>query len=139
MTSMRTKYFIIGMLLSSLMVYLEWGGGQHLFLYETELDVLYRLVTNPNSVLHPLVLLPIVGQILLICALFHSPIKRNLVVLGIIGLSTLLCTILLVGILDTNLKIFASTLPFFLFCVLTLRALFMPSIGDFTKQNPDES
>ena len=90
------------MLLTSLFGYMEWGGGNKAFLYESETEVFKGLGTDPASLIHPLVLLPLLGQLLLLITLFQHNPGKWLTYAGMISLSLLLGIILFIGILESN-------------------------------------
>lgn len=118
---MKAKLLNIALILTSLIAYLEWGTEQRQFLFEMELEVLSKLFSDPNSVAHPLVFLPLLGQILLIVAIFLKKARKLLTYSSFGLISSLLLVILLGGILSFNLKIIASTLPFFIFGFLIIK------------------
>lgn len=121
----RTRIIILhlGLILTSLFGYMEWGGGQHMFLFEAEAEVLGKLVSDPVSVIHPLVLMPLFGQgmLLLAIALKHPP--RWLTWAGIGGLGLLHSIILLIGLINPNLKMLLSTIPYLGLSALTVRLM----------------
>jgi hypothetical protein len=96
----------------SLFGYLEWGQGQHLFLFQAEAEVFSKLLSNPSDVIHPLTVLPFLGQVLLLITLFQKTPSKVLTYLGIAGLGLLFGMIVLAGIFGGNMKIILSTLPF---------------------------
>lgn len=94
--------------------YLEWGRNQqHGFVYEAALEVFRTGFRHPLEVLHPLILVPLAGVVLLLIELFRHRYSRLRTWLGAGCLAVLMLVILLVGVLDQNLKIAGSTLPFF--------------------------
>ena len=107
-------------ILSSLFGYLEWGGGNDAFLFQAEMEVLGKLVSDPVSAAHPITLLPLLGQVLLIVTLFQKEPSRLLTYLGIACLALLLVFMFLIGLLSLNLKILFSTIPFLLTAVLAI-------------------
>jgi hypothetical protein len=121
----KTKSKLLNLLLivTSLFGYLEWGGGNHTFLFQAEGEVLSKLFSNPASVLHPLTVLPIIGQILLLITLFQHQPNKVLTYMGMAGLGILLSFIFLVGALGLNLKIMLTALPFLVLAVITIRHL----------------
>lgn len=119
----KTKILNLLLLLSSLLVYLEWGEDQHMFLIQGEIDVLGMLTENPWSVVHPFVLLPLVGQLLLLITLLQNPPSQILSWLGLAGLITLVAMVAFVGVISSNLKIVLSTLPFLVVAGLQIRHL----------------
>ncbi len=117
---MKEKVLSVLLILTSLMGYLEWGQGQHLFLLQAEKEILLKLWTDPKSVLHPLILMPLLGQILLAITIVQKTPSRILVYIGMGSLSILLGLMCIIGIISFNLKILCSTLPFLVLSVFTL-------------------
>lgn len=120
----RTKLFIAGMIVSSLFGYLEWGGGNHMLLAQAESEILSKLFQDPMSVLHPFTVLPMLGQLLLLIALFQQKPSKVLIYTGMGCIGILLLLMFAIGIMGFNIKVLASTLPFLIFgvlCVLGLR------------------
>ncbi len=118
---MKSKILNLLLILTSLTGYLEWGKDNKLFLFQMEAEVISKLFTDPLSVLHPLILLPLFGQVMLLITLFqHKPNKR-LTYIAIGGLGALLGLMFVIGILNFNLKILFSTFPFIILAVLTIR------------------
>lgn len=115
------KLSIILVLLSHLFAYFKWGSNQSSFLFEIEAQVLSKLFTDPASVIHPFILLPLAGQVLLLLAVFTKNPPRLQVFAGT-GLLALLVTFLLfIGILGRSPAIIFSTLPFHLSAWMTIR------------------
>lgn len=111
---MPTKILSVLVILASLIGYLEWGQGNHSFLWEAEYDVLKKLGTQPKEVMHPFIIVPIIGQLLLISSLLlKNPIKP-LLYIGMICIGLLVGFMLIVGILASNIEIIVSTFPFFI-------------------------
>jgi hypothetical protein len=112
MTNSKNKLLVVLIIISSLIGYLEWGGGNSAFLFEMEKDVLSKLFTFPNSVIHPLTIFPILGQVMLLVSLFRDPLNKKLVYWGIALIAILLLFILFIGLLELNWKIIVCSLPF---------------------------
>lgn len=100
--------------LSILVCYLSWGGGNSAFLYEVEYLILFQKKGNASTLAHPAVFAPMLGQILLLVAVFQRNPARWMVFTGLTLMGLLAGLILLIGVLSGSLKIFLSTLPFFL-------------------------
>lgn len=100
------------LIIFSLFGYLEWGQGQHSFLFQAEAELFSKLLTNPADVIHPLTVLPFLGQVLLLVTLFQKKPSKILTYLGIAGLGLLFGMMVLAGIFGGNIKIILSTLPF---------------------------
>lgn len=109
---MKAKILNFLLIITSLLGYLEWGGGNHIFLFKGETEIIYKLFTNPTSVLHPFILLPIIGQLLLLITLFQKTPSKTLTYISIAGLGLLLGFMCIIGIISMNVKIIASTIPF---------------------------
>ncbi len=120
---MKNRLLIVLLLITSLFVYLEWGGDNSSFLFKLEFDVLGKLISNPVSVLHPFVILPLLGQMLLLIALFFNSPGKWLLFAGIVFLSLLPAVILLVGLLSANIKILLSLLPYLVVLILVVKRI----------------
>lgn len=113
---------LIGLVIfTSFFGYLEWGGGNNSFLYQIEYDVLLDLFHDPLSVMHPFIVIPLLGQLLLLLAMFQKRPNPIIIYIGTGCLTILLGFMLFIGILSTNLKISLSTLPFLVTSFLTVR------------------
>jgi len=120
---MKTKIYNSLLVLSSLFGFLEWGQSKKMFLFQIEAEMFSKLPHDPLAVLHPFVLLPLVGQILLIVTIIQEKPRNLLTYLGIGGIGILMALILLVGCLGKNLMIISSTIPFFTISVLAVLQL----------------
>lgn len=121
---MKIKWLILALIITSLFGYLEWSGGQHSFLYETEYQILSEAFTKPASFFHPFIILPFIGQLLLLLSLFFIRYRKWLIWAGMAGLTLLLGFMAIIGILSLNWKILLSVVPFFscvVAMVITLR------------------
>jgi len=117
----RSKLLNLGVLLTSLIGYLEWGQDQSMFLFQAEADLIVKGLTSPGEVLHPFTLLPLLGQLALVATLFQQTPGKRLTYAGIAGIGLLLAFMCLIGLMSFNVKIFASTIPFLVLAVLTVR------------------
>lgn len=117
---MKEKALNIGLVLTSLIGYLEWGEDNHSFIFQTEGEIIAKLIQEPMSVMHPLVLIPLIGQILLIITLFQKTVSKRLTFAGIGTMAILLVLMFAIGIMGTNIKIMASTAPFIALSVYTI-------------------
>lgn len=108
------NFTIVAILMSSLMGYLNWAAGSmSQYIFQMEIELFRKLFLDPVSVLHPFIILPLFGQLLLISSFFIR--KKGLVVGGILCIGVLYLMILVVGLLASNIKIVISTIPFFIF------------------------
>lgn len=118
---MRQKLLNIGLLITSLFGYLEWGDNQ-MFLIQLELDVISKFISDPGSVIHPLTTLPLIGQICLIITLFQKTPSKTLTLLGLSGIAVLFIVILIVGLISSRISIALSTIPFFCIALIVFRS-----------------
>lgn len=117
---MRSKFFNFLIILTSLIGFLEWGKDKKLFLFQVEAEIISKLFTNPTSVIHPLTILPMAGQILLLITLFQKKPNKLLTFISIGGLGVLFGLMFVIGLISLNLKILLSTIPFFVVTFLTI-------------------
>lgn len=122
----KQKLYHLGIVLTSLLGYLEWGGNNASFLFQGEYEVLSKLFTDPVSVVHPFTVIPLVGQLLLLSTLLQRRPGRLLAYSGIACLGLLLGFMLLIGLLGMNFRILLSTIPFWVMVVLAVRGLRRP-------------
>lgn len=118
---MRTKILNFLLIVTSLLGYLEWGGGNHIFLFAGEVEIIRKLFTDPTSVIHPFILLPLAGQILLLFTLFQKTPSKTLTYLSVAGLGLLLVFIFIIGLITLNVRTILSTLPFIITAIITMR------------------
>ncbi len=119
-----TKLLNAWLLLTSLFGYLEWGGGNHGFLFEAEYNLLKSGFRNdPAALLNPAVIIPLAGQLMLLITLFQKSPGRSLTIFGLVCLSLIMLFILFIGITGKNIKIAGSTIPFVIVGVLVIRNL----------------
>lgn len=108
------------LILTSLLVYLEWGTDNSTFLFQAEAEVFRKFFINPLDVIHPFVLLPLFGQVVLVFTLFQKTPGRVLSLSGLSALSILMLLIFFIGIIGFNWKILVSTLPFIITGVIAM-------------------
>jgi len=118
---MKSKIYNFLLILSSLIGYLEWGKTNHSFLYQVEIEMLSKLMTDPRSIIHPLTILPLIGQILLLATLFQKKPNKTWTYIGIGCIGLLLILMFLIGLISLNYKITLSTIPFIVFSILTIK------------------
>lgn len=102
--------------------YMEWGGGNSAFVFETEMTIFKKDTDLLKTLTHPLILLGFVGQVLLLVSAFTEGKKRKwLSRIGISMLSVIVFFVLLAGAMSLNWKQIASALPFGVLAVLFLK------------------
>ena len=122
-----SKLINLLIVISSLFGFLHWGGGNSMFLFQAEVDVFTKLLTNPMDVIHPLTILPLVGQILLLVTLFQQSPGKILTWIGIILLSTLLGLMLVIGLMERDWRIILSVVPFFILVFFAIKNMRKPT------------
>lgn len=120
---------------TSLIGYLEWSGGNHIFLIAGEAEILAKLFTDPSSVIHPFILLPLLGQILLSFTLLQKEPSKVLTYICIAALGLLLGFMFIIGIITFNYKIAFSTIPFIVTAIITIRLNIKMNVNKRTKVN----
>lgn len=105
---------------------MEWGQDQSSFVFEAALEVFAKQDGQMNSFLHPLVLAPFVGQLLIMFAFFQKQPKRLLLLAGIVLMGALVVMVLLAGSLSMNAKMVFSTLPFIASAVWSIQLIRRP-------------
>jgi len=109
---MKNKAFNLCLIIFSLLGYLEWGNSNSIFLFQGEIEILSKLFTNPTSVIHPFILMPLFGQLTLLLTLFQKQPTRLLTFIGLSSIALLYIFMLFIGIISKNYKIILSTIPF---------------------------
>lgn len=117
---MKSKFLNIGLVLSSMIGYLQWGKDNRMFLFEAEWEILGKLFTNPSSAIHPFTLLPLFGQLLLIFTLFQNVVSKKLTLIGLSCIGILLVLMFIIGLISLNWKILLSTIPFIFLGTITI-------------------
>ena len=114
---MRQRLLNAGILLSFLLCYLEWGGGNSAFVAQVEYHVLLGKPEAQNFA-HPMIAIPFLGQLLVLFTLFQRTPSRRLTSLGVILMAVLVLLLALIGVLSKNPRIGLSILPFLTLAVV---------------------
>ena len=117
----KVRVLLLALVLTFLCGYMEWGQGQSAFLAQTEYELFFRRGLSTDSMVHPLVLLPFAGQLLLLVNTLLAKPRRRLATAGLVLMGVLALMILLVGILSRNIWMVLSILPFLALAVLHFR------------------
>jgi hypothetical protein len=118
---MKAKALNILLILTSIIGYLEWGKDASVFFFQAELQILNKLFTDPQSVLHPLILLPLAGQLLLLFTLFQKKVSPYLTYFGMAAIALLILFMGIVGLISSNISIVISSIPFVVTGMATIR------------------
>jgi len=124
----RPRILSLLLLLTSGLGYLAWGRDQHAFLFQAEAEVFRHVASRRDALTHPLVLLPLLGQVLLLITVLMSRPKRLLMYVGIGAIGILLLMILVIGLLVRDTRMIFSTVPFWIVVSMTWR---------YYRANPD--
>lgn len=116
---MKTKLYGIGLLVSFLTCYLEWGN-KSAFIFEMEYDFFVKQITL-DALLHPFILAPAIGQLLLLYSLFPKNPNPKLVLMGLMLLGLLGFFIFLISLLSLNVKMILCSVPFVIIAILFIR------------------
>ncbi len=101
--------------------YLEWGKGNHTFIFQAEAEIISKAAGNAVSFVHPFIIIPLAGLLILLYTLFQKTPSRFLSFSGLACLSVLMLLLLFIGVMNPNFKILASTIPFFVAGFFVLR------------------
>ena len=110
------RIYSLGLLLSFLLCYFHWGNNSA-FLIEIQYELLLK--NKDVSLLHPLIIGPAIGELLLLFTLLKP--NKKLILTGLILPGVLVLMVLLAGILGLQFKMIASTIPFIIVSILYMR------------------
>ena len=114
---MKDKIYILLLIVSSLVVYIEWDNNA-MYLFQLEAQVFSAILSDIGSVIHPFIFIPLAGQLFLIINLFRRKPGRILTFAGMACIGLLLGLIVFIGTINGNLKMILSTLPFIIVSIL---------------------
>jgi hypothetical protein len=115
------RFINICLFITSMFGYLEWGKDQHSFIFQTEAEIFSKLFSSPQSLLHPFILIPLFGQLLLLFTIISKKQNKAITITAIISISLLMLLLLFIGILDLKYKILFSTFPFLITAIIAFR------------------
>ena len=105
------KLFSLSLLVSFQFCYLEWAYNSA-FIFQLQWEIILKALDTPLELIHPAILLPLAGEILLLITLLQKNAAKKLITLAIFFLGVLVMFILFIGIFISSLKVIGSTLPF---------------------------
>ncbi|MBS1772405.1 MAG: hypothetical protein JST82_06070 [Bacteroidetes bacterium] len=117
---MKHKLLNAALIITSLFGYMEWGKGNSAFIFSAEMEVIRRLFTDTKSAVHPLTVIPLLGQILLLLTLFQKEPSKIITYIAIGCLGILLLFLFLIGIGDGNSKMAIAASPFLIVSILAI-------------------
>jgi len=116
------KLLNLCLLLSFQLGYLEWGKDYHTFIFQAEAEIISKAMSSAASAVHPLIVIPLAGLLILLYTLFQKTPSRFLSFSGLACLSVLMLLLLFIGITAGKWKIAVSVIPFFVAAFFMLRA-----------------
>ena len=117
----KLRLLLLLTLFTSTWAHLSWGENQHQFLWQTEWELLQKLFRDPVSVIHPLTLLPLFGQLLLLLSLLKNKPNSFIIYLGIACLGLLYGLLLLIAFLTLNPLSIMTVFPFWIGAIFLFR------------------
>jgi hypothetical protein len=118
---MKSKILNTLLIISSLFGFLEWGQNKKMFLIQVEAEIFSKILKDPGSLIHPFILLPLLGQILLLLTLVQKNPNKIMTYIGIGGIGSIMALLFLIGCLNINFMILFSTIPFLVISFYTIR------------------
>lgn len=115
------KLLNLCLLLTFLIGYLEWGKNSHLFIFQAEAELFSKALDKPLEVLHPFILIPFSGQLVLLFTLFQKEPGKVLTFISLACLSLLMLLLFLIGLLEMNSKMIVFNLPFIITGIFIFR------------------
>jgi hypothetical protein len=111
------------LVLTSLLGYLEWPGGNAMFIAQLEWRFMIKLSTHPEELAHPFIVLPFLGQFLLIVSCFMKIPAFRLIWFGVTLLSLIMLMLMFIALMSRNRTMLVFTLPFFVLSFTLFRAI----------------
>ncbi len=109
---MMNRIINLGLLIAFQFCYLEWPPNNSMFLFQAEMEIFSKTASLFDNLTHPIILLGLITQIVLLTAVFYEKLNKKLNNIAVLLLSILVLFFFLIGILGWNYKIMASTIPF---------------------------
>ncbi len=106
------RFINLGLLITFLFCYLEWPPNNSTFILQGEYEIFTNTKNWVSNFTHPLILLGLIAQLILIYAVINPKINAKLNHLGVLVLTPIVLLFFVVGLLSSNIKIMGSTLPF---------------------------
>jgi hypothetical protein len=104
--------------LASMLGYLQWGENQHQFLFQTEAELFRKGWGDPGSVVHPFILLPLFGQLLLLVNAFVARPRKGLIYLGIALIGLLYGLLIIIAFLSSSMLVKVAVFPYSIMAIV---------------------
>lgn len=121
LSPMNNRLINIGLVLAFFICYMEWGGGNSSFVFQSEYQIFTQSASWRDNFAHPIILAGLLGQLLFLYAAFKKTPSVKLTWAGILILSPVVLLIFLAGALSMNWKMVLSVLPFLALAVMFWR------------------
>lgn len=112
------KLLNTSLLLTSLLGYMEWGGDNCSFIFQVEYELFSSIKDKGMSLLHPFIVIPLVGQVILFITIVQKQPNRALSIIGLVCLSVIMLFLHFVGVISSNMNVVLSTIPFLITGIL---------------------
>lgn len=114
------KWFNIGLIVSFGLCLLEWPTNNSFFVFEMIFELFFKKKDVSTFIFHPVILAGIFGAG---CLVYNTVAgyKKWVQIVGVLLLGILVLLFLLSGIFSKNIKMIASTLPFIVLSIYSLR------------------
>jgi hypothetical protein len=113
----RKQICAAGLFISFFLGYLEWGKDSAAFVYEGFIEVISNAKGLKSNFTHPLIILPLIGEIIFILGTFNSRMQNKWLIAALVLTGLLYIMILLAGVLSKNPKMILSAAPYILFAI----------------------
>lgn len=97
---------------SFLFCYLEWPPDNSMFVFNAVYLILFQKGDLQTNLLHPAILLPLLGELILLYQAFQKAPSKRWAFIGMSLPGLLVLLLLFIGVAGLNIRIFAGTLPF---------------------------
>lgn len=112
MPGMKQKILTLLLLCSFQFLYVEWAGDNRLFMFQLIGSIVGNIPSDPFMLLHPAILIPLAGMIMLLITLFRRGSAKWLTLIGLACLGLLVAFLLFIAVVDMNVRMLLSQLPF---------------------------
>lgn len=112
----------IALFIAFLFCYVDWGHGGAEFIFQAQIDIFSKLTTQPDILLSPLILFPLLGQGFLLLATFPKNINtyRQLTNIGLLCLTFIVLLITGMSLFTSKWVSFITTIPYLLLAVIII-------------------
>ncbi|MFN0015663.1 MAG: hypothetical protein ACKVU2_14035 [Saprospiraceae bacterium] len=102
----------LSLFLSFFACYLEWPPDNSAFVAEMAYTIFAKKDDQTNTLLHPMILLPLLGLLLLLYSALRKEPNKRVIFISMALMGVLVLLLLAIGIMGGNTKMALSTVPF---------------------------